>query len=420
MIIPAAVVKVVGFKNSEGDNKISQQCLPDSTVLRAQIDTGATIDIRMCSTDSSFSTSLCDCLHAKTLGTIKKDAVSKAMKDLAFTDDERILSHVRNRAAQLKQEGLKDAAAKQKAYEEAAFDIIRKKRQIKAASILRFAIASDGKGNFTSKSLQVVSDANGVKKWGSGGIYYFAQNENVLPIEIVPSGQYLRVQTDKLISAAQIHFLISHAIRTANAGEERGQKLHMLRFIENQTMQPFFLNICRQINNLYARNKEGVNTRDICGLYCAMLSDLDVYLRNNPREYGNFKCILPIFYTMDDLTDSIMVIGEQGASPLQRLPESLVDLNFSKENPDVKNRLKEFLKNVLINLCNQQLFKIHGTYHFAAPNIFGESESWGFMTNNVAGHNFVLSAQDTRKWFDMAVGFLNEIKQSAPAHRPSF
>ncbi|MGB2552856.1 hypothetical protein ACPF04_06710 [Campylobacter sp. MOP51] len=409
MIVPAVVLKVIGFKNGV-NGRISPECQTNSNIIHAQLDTGHTIDISMLSTNPSFSTSLFDFLAAKSEGTIKANAVAKATSELVFATD--LSPNVQADIARLKQNGVKDQEARKQAFNNEAERLIREKRRIKAASILRFAVASNGKGEYNSKSLQVSKDDKGNYKWGNGGVYFFAQNENHLPIEITPSGSYIQINTGKLITAAQIHFLIAHSIRTAKACIDKGQKPFLIKLLPMRGMSKDFARISSNIANLIDRNKDGALPPDVVAdAYCTALEELDALLYNDRLQCKFFKCKLPIFYNKDDLINAIMVVGEQGSSPLQRLTSSLVDLNFSLENPDIKERAREFVKNAICNLPEDKSYKIHAIYNFMAPTILGESDSWGFMINNISSSNFVLSLTDTKFLYESVAQYINSIKQ---------
>ena len=80
----------------------------------------------------------------------------------------------------------------------------------------------------------------------------------------------------------------------------------------------------------------------------------------------------------------------------------IINLNFNTENPDTKKVLKEeILKNYIQPLLNFEYNpKLLMTYNLISPNIFGESDSWGFMLNNLDFSKLTLGIDDQRKIID--------------------
>ena len=117
--------------------------------------------------------------------------------------------------------------------------------------------------------------------------------------------------------------------------------------------------------------------------------------------------------TYDDFSKLLNTAGEHGGfSPLKTLSRSLVDLNFGNENPDIKSNAKTYIDNWLQDFENT-IFrngKVLSVLTFPAPTIFGESQSWGFIQNNIASDKFTLSYEKTKALFFEIQNYVSSLK----------
>ena len=74
MIIPAAVVKIIGFKN--GNGKITDECQDDSNIVKVQLDNLNTIEISLLPTNKSYNGTLKSFIDFKANSIIKQSEVT--------------------------------------------------------------------------------------------------------------------------------------------------------------------------------------------------------------------------------------------------------------------------------------------------------------------------------------------------------
>ena len=138
--------------------------------------------------------------------------------------------------------------------------------------------------------------------------------------------------------------------------------------------------------------------------------------RVNRAYCAEFKATLPMVLTYDDFSKLLNTAGEHGGfSPLKTLSRSLVDLNFSTENPEIKDAAKIYIDNWMQDFENTVFKngKVLSVLTFPAPTIFGESESWGFLQNNISSDKFTLSYDKTKSLFSEIKSYVNSLKGMA-------
>jgi len=377
MIYPAVVMKVVGFINPEGG--IEKKPLADSNLVRVVLDNGNLVDIDFLSNDNELS-SLKDYLYNKALSNLKSDKIKSASSDLVFNADNIYSQMIEEEKAKLNG----DKKAMQKAIEIVAKKIMFNNALIQSASVFRAALAcgNDNTQRCTSKSIYVKQDNEGKKQYSNSGIYAHASLENQIPIEISNirknTGEhigYMRVVTSDLINSKQIDYLLDHIYRTLE------KSTFLPEFIFNNKMSPAFIQTAREFNSI-KQNKENPNIDRAKELIVILKNNLSV----NRRDYAGFKVALPFLIPFEDFKKSVMSENnEKGKSPVQIFRDGLINLNFSKENPNTKQMLKKHIleKYFMPMLSGNLDLKLLAVYNIVAPNILGESDSWGFMVNNI-------------------------------------
>jgi len=425
MIIPAIIVKIIGFKTSE-NSEVSPYPIEGGNILRVQIDTGAVIDIKMNSTDKEFSESLKDFIESKTKSIVKKTEIKSASSDILLDEEnyfEKELEEVKNELLQNNPE-LSGKKLKKEASDIVANRIVFQKRLIKQKSILRIPLAisngNNGTPYYNSRSIQVIREENGDKKFGNGGIYSFAQTTNIVPLEITPIYNrqgafvgYFKVETGLLITGEQISFLIKHTIRTVKKVTSNNKKPFLINTIINKSTPNHISSLLIEINKIERLNRDSkgvVLEQSIYDRYIELLTNLESLLISNPRDYRYFKSNIPLLLEQKFIKKAILEIdSEKGKSPLQTMSNAIPAINFSKENPNIKNAISKEIDNYLLQVTNGLIqCKLLATMSFPAPDIFNESESWGFLLNNIDTSKLTLSYRDSEN----LLSYLNDFNMN--------
>ena len=417
MIVPAATVKVIGFKKNVNDSEVFVGCQDNTSVMRFQLDNNSVVDVPIISTDKSFSANLKDFLESKLKGVTKSSEISKYVNELMFamTDTENVglQRQIENEKKRIKNNNpnIQNQALVKQALNAVALNQIQEKRRISATSIIRVPLALDKDGKITnSRAMQVATNKDGNKEWGRGGLYYVAQAGNNLPIEITPIKNregafigYFKIETSNLINSTQILNFLDHCIRTVRKLTSDGKKPFLAQLmVYNPWSKPvdkWYVQAVNDANQIERNNKEiknGSLPPQEYERYINILEFIKTNLQKAPQTYKNFKAAIPLLLTSSDVKAMIYNVGEGGKSPLQRLSQSLVDLNFSRENPDVKNVGKNFLRNIVGDIHEgRNSFRMLTTMDFPALDPFGKSDAWGFMANNISSAKLNLSFNDT-------------------------
>lgn len=428
MIIPAGVMKIVGFKanaNSETVPLPTEGC----NIVKVQLDNGQIIEINVFSNDKVFSNSLKDFLISKTNSVIKESEINLGSLDIITDEHERFKPLIEAKIAEISQEkpGLTNKKYEQLAAAAVAQDIIFNKRYIKQRSIIKLPIAigtsQDGGNYYTSRSIQVEANEKGEKSFGRGGIYYFAQTENAIPIEITPIKNkegifvgYFKVTTGKLINSEQINFLIDHAIRTVTVLLTQNKKPFLLQLIKNDVAQQIpsnLYNLFKKLNDIDKINRESsvLLGAEVYENYKVCLNEIKELMIANPTYYKFFKASLPLVVTEDKLKGFISKVDAQaGKSSLQKMAVAITSLNFSKENPNIKQAVTKSVEDFISKMATGEVnFKLLSNFNLAAPNIFGESDTWGYPVDNIASSKFTLSYNDTYALIQQAYSLVDQI-----------
>lgn len=428
MIIPAGVMKIVGFKanaNSETVPLPTEGC----NIVKVQLDNGQIIEINVFSNDKVFSNSLKDFLISKTNSVIKESEINLGSLDIITDEHERFKPLIEAKIAEISKEkpGLTNKKYEQLAAAAVAQDIIFNKRYIKQRSIIKLPIAigtsQDGGNYYTSRSIQVEANEKGEKSFGRGGIYYFAQTENAIPIEITPIKNkegifvgYFKVTTGKLINSEQINFLIDHAIRTVTVLLTQNKKPFLLQLIKNDVAQQIpsnLYNLFKKLNDIDKINRESsvLLGAEVYENYKVCLNEIKELMIANPTYYKFFKASLPLVVTEDKLKGFISKVDAQaGKSSLQKMAVAITSLNFSKENPNIKQAVTKSVEDFISKMATGEVnFKLLSNFNLAAPNIFGESDTWGYPVDNIASSKFTLSYNDTYALIQQAYSLVDQI-----------
>ena len=394
MIYPAVVMKIIGFVNE--DNSISKQPIENSNKVRVLLDNGSKVDIDFLSNDSELK-SLKDYLDNKTNQNLKSDKIKSASADIMFSDSDKFTDKINQIESELG--NIKNA--KKIAIERVATEALKEKVSIGSASVFRSAIAcNDNMSSCNSKSIYVSENEKGVKQYSNSGIYAHATLPNQIPIELSfirkGSGEfigYLKLTTSSLINANQINYLLDHTIRTLE------KYSFVPNFVINNKMSDTMRLLCLTINDI-KRNKQNPNIP----LAIETLNLIKANLEANRLDYASFIMELPMLLPIEDFKNGVFTVAaDKGKSPIQIFRDALVNTNFSQENPDIKKNLKtQILRNYLEPMINGERYdlKLLCVYNIVAPNIFNESESYGFMKNNIDMSKLTFGVESIRKIHD--------------------
>ena len=416
MIIPAAVIKVIGFKENE-NSQITDECQENSAIARVQLDNLKAIDIGLLPTNPKHTASLKSFIEFKANSIMKQSEVTKAVSEIMFSNNPKVEQAIQEQMAHSKD--------KKEAITFLAKKAIYKKRLIQKTSIIRIPVAEserNGVFSYNSKCLHVKSNTDQSLTWGTSGVYYQAQTSNHIPIELCDAAKgYIRVKSSDLISFEQIKSLLEHSIRTIDKCLSEGKPPFLLGFDRPKNQNSPYAAIATALFNMREFERAAKKTNTVVPLnfyedYKGHLRNMINLFRVNRAYCAEFKATLPMVLTYDDFSKLLNTAGEHGGfSPLKTLSRSLVDLNFSTENPEIKDAAKIYIDNWMQDFENTVFKngKVLSVLTFPAPTIFGESESWGFLQNNISSDKFTLSYDKTKSLFSEIKSYVNSLKGMA-------
>jgi len=390
MIYPALVAKSFGFIQQSGNSPTKSA--GDSSVMRVQFDNGEIADVSFLPTDKDLS-SLGDYINVKATRAVKENKVKTLMSELMFSSDPLHAEYISKEEQQFQGK----PNAKQLAVESLARKVIFQKNLIRPASIIRCAFAQDKSGGYNSKSIYVEEDSNtGEKQYSNAGIYSHALLDNQIPIEIkhIRKGNrdhvgYLSIQTSLLISKGQVFAIIDHLIRTL----EKKMFFPTIQPTQDLTQE------VRALSSVLSSAKEQKNSQEAISI----LQNLKNLLNLDKRHFKGLSLSLPFLITLEDFKTRISQVEEnKGKSPVQAFRDALVNLNFSKENPDAKKDIKRFLlTNFLLPMIKGGIdLGLQAVYNLPPATIDKKSSSWGFMVNNVDFKKLTFSKDSQLQMFE--------------------
>lgn len=419
MLNPAAVVKIVSFKDTLG--RRFPEANETTNIMEVQLDSGNVIDVLITSNDKDYNNKLAEFLNFKTMSIIKSSEIKKASLDIMLNLDRIDNVKLQNRINFLMNEGIPNGQmgpkklsakdAKNEAVKELATEMVIEKRKIKASSIVRMPIGVGRNNNYTSRFIMVKKGASGMNEYATNGLYSFAQTSNHIPLEIKALKKrdgsftgFFKVLTAKTINASQIKFLINHSIRTVTQMVSDNKKPFLLKIMRQNDPKLVFpdqySNLARQLNAFEEKNrvlKDGalLSGEEYAHYVCLMESFLNL-MEDNKSWYKFFKASVPIVVDSKYMEKAILNRESSSSSPLQNLPNSMVMLNYNTSNPNIKEGIKGVVFNKIKDFYsganNMTIFTV---IHFIAPDIFDEIDTWGFPINNIDLMKMNLSYNDT-------------------------
>jgi len=407
MLYPALVMKLIQFKNK--NNETSFVPAEGFNIIQAQLDTGEIIDIDIFSNDKEMN-SLFQYLDNKGSQGVKENKAKSLALDLVFNPDNQYAERIKKIEDYLLSKGTPQSKVKQEASMLFVKKLLKENSTIKSTSIFRMALA-EGNGKYNSRSIYVKNNDKGEKIYSTSGIYNHAQLENQIPIELSyiynsenqPIG-FVKVVTSDLINSNQINFILNHVIRTIEKSINESSKAFMPTFVFTSGISNELKNLYTQFNNISQLNRKSETVLDInqYTLSINILKSMLNHFYQNRSDYKYFKMELPMLIKNEKFANGLKTVGEHGKSPFQVLREALINLNFSKENPEVKKMLKDKLLNLFfMPIINAQYNpKMLSVYNIPAANLLGESDSWGFMVDNVDFSKLTLGKKEIENMYN--------------------
>jgi hypothetical protein len=411
VILPAVIVRIVGFLNKE-NNSISDTPQEGGLIL-CYSDAGKAMVLSLTSNKKDLSLEdIKKYFENKMKSTVKSDDIKKLTSDLMFDENFEILLE-----DELKKQNFNDNKEKIQFKKDfslkRAKEIIQEKRTIKGGSIIKTVIdIPDKKMNyyqFKSQKIPLIRSRalifDDAGKPTSTGLYYFSQLDNILPISIKPVFNrnqeplgFFRLQLSALASLDHYIYLHNHIVSTITKNLDTKIYLTSVNYdYDVLKSKPTILNIIKTINNL-AKNKDITKEQGL-----EYINQLNLLLEHIK---ANRKLILSIYLGLNLKMDvnNLRSIITSDTNPFMNLKNVVVNLGFSKEDPEIKNILKEYVsKKIDLMLSGVIDFELLTTY-FIMP------DTWGFMTNNIQVNNFILSARDTRILILELTRELNDLK----------
>ncbi len=418
MIIPAFTFRISGFIK---DNNLFDTP-QEGGLLLAYSDSGKPVIIELVS--NKKETTLNDIeayLENKKQSVIKDKEISAVAGELSYiTDFEIELEEAVERfketitipdglskedEAKYKRKAVLDY--KKKYSNDKAVEIVNERRRIKGGTIIKAVIDTpmdlkfekiEFKGieipKIRSKSLIFIDDAP-----SATGFYFYSQTDNALPICISPvfnkDGEALNffsVSLSKMATLGHFNFLVEHIKRSVNKQINENSSIHVPRInydYEKIKADRDLLSLLKEFRDI-AQNKN--LTIEDGKRYLEKLELIKEKINKNPKLIIYVNLVFNMLLNKNDIKSLI----DTKSNPMVNLSKSFVNLNFSKENPDVKNKLSLITKNIIDEMLRgERECSINAIYHTPALRLDEVPTSWGFMTNNIQSESFVLSSKDT-------------------------
>jgi len=409
MIIPATTFQIIGFINEQ--TQTIEKNIQQGGKVFCYSDKGNPLVLNLTSNKKDITLAEMELfLTNKRDSVIKKKELDSVAGELEYIESFEI--ELDEAIEKFKEENPEHERAALVAFKkefknEKALEIVREINHIGPGSVIRVVIDLPNTGavkKYTFKnnaynlvrSRSIIFDQEGLPS--TSGFYYYAQRKNIMPISIKPifnkekqSLNLFSVALSKLANMAHYNHIIEHMIRSINKAikEEGKAYLPSVQYDYDKTKGTDAMPLVKAITDLQKKKEVGAEDAD---KFIEALNNLKDFVNANPR----FRFIIqPSFNLL--LTHAFMTAAKDDSkSPFSNLVKSFVNLNFSKENPDEKASKKAILSNYLAQLSKGDIpGEIICTYNTPSLKISEESDSWGFMPNNVQVDQMILSSVDS-------------------------
>ena len=410
MIISAVVVKILGFLDISSRPISISENPQEGNLLLVLSDSGKKLCLRL--TGSKSKTSLDDVnryFENKIQSVIKQKEIDLAAAELEYVEEfEDLLEDaIENFKESFDGKPARDDLKKfKKEWKTAkASEIVYERRRFKKGSIIRVATSFGNKKEFAIfdkmrlpiiESRCIIFDKDGEPS--TTGLYYFSQTDNQLPITINPifnsnkeAIELFSLTLSPVANLGHVELLISHLYRTFDVSMEKNGKAYLNRIAYNfnelkEHKEEF--EIVGKFNE-FAKKKE-LTTKEDINEAKKRLEDVLNCMRLNPDSTSYIHISLNLLLTPEYFN------GIELNSPLAKLKDSLINLNFSSYNPEDKNELKSMVAGEVSKLFNGLVdSKINAIYSTPALKLDEEIKSWGFMSDNVQQSSFILNSRST-------------------------
>jgi len=418
MIIPSTACRILGFLDKE--NKITEDITTKVLVKNSDNQVYA-LSLKSNLEETSDET-VKVWLKNKAKKSIKNSEVAYIASELEFLDgfEDELKEHTSSltdkRAIKRAEKEFKDAYARK---------ILIERKTIKKDAVVSLAVAkpTPDKTKYIKigskeypiyESLCLLFDKDGNPT--TTGIYLLSYDASTLPMEVKaavkdhkPMG-FVTEQVDRFLATNNHYlFILKHHIRTMDKTMTDNKKSYPLYIgyskskKAKEVLAPI-VSTLEYLINIKKTFKQGIEDETILAEYKDNLLKLYTFLQENERAY------VFIFISLSIFIDDLLVKDLEGKeSFFSKVPDTIVMLNFRNESPEIKKELTKTAYNFLLQIAKgERIGKVNGAYHTALIAPDGESESWGYMQNNLG--KFVLSMADTEVLYWILVEKANNLK----------
>jgi len=410
MIIPAAIFRIVGFINKTAQTLENE--VQEGGLVFCYSDQGNPLILKLES--NKKETTLEDLkkyLINKRDSVIKQKEIDSVAGELDYIEDFEI--ELEDAIEKFKEENGNDRKAvlkfKKEYKNEKAKEIVYKRRTIGPGSVIKVVISlseeKQQKEMFKGieynliKSRCIIFDQENEPT--TTGLYFYAQTPNAIPVSIKPifnkEGEALnlfKISLSKVATIEHFNHLIDHMIRSVSRFIEAEENAFLPR-LEYNYEKVKSLEIFKTIKKITELTKKKEVSYQEASKFIEYLLDIKIFVNKNKKYMlfiePVFNLLVPVSYFDEALKKT---------SPLAKIKDTFVNLNFSKENPEEKSDKKKKIEKILKDISNgNRKSEIIGIYNTPALKISEPSDSWGFILNNLQEDSLVLSSIDTFKLF---------------------
>lgn len=418
MIIPAAVFRIVGFLKK--DTETLENEVQEGGLVFCYSDAGKPLILQLESNKANVTLDeIKTYLENKRNSVLKQKEVDAVAGELDYLEDFEVeLEEAMENFSKENPSADKKAQLQfKKEYKnKKATEIVTARRTISKNTIIRTVIDLPNTGapkTYKFKGIEfplirsrcIIFDNEG--KPSTSGLYYFSQTPNAIPISIKPvfnkeneAINLFAISLSKVATLDHFNYLIDHIVRSVNKFVEKNTNAFIPNLSYNYDEVKKDQELISKIKKIteLAKKKEVAPEEGL--QFIDALWDLKEYVNKNPKLILHVQ---PVFNLM--LSPEYMKNALNEVSPFSNIEKSFVSLNFSKENPDQKTKKKEIVSSFIKELANgENKGEVITIYHTPAIKLSEESESWGFMNNNVQMEQMILSYNDTYNLYQELAG----------------
>lgn len=426
MILPSAVVKIIGFVDESG--VVHKKPISGSNNVKTQLDNGRVVIIGHYSGNKNFN-SLHDYLHNKADLGVKADKVRSLVGDILLDDSGLTDSMLDKATASLQQQNtnLSGKALQKEAAGIVAGKILKNRQLVQSSAVVRSAIAfSDDYQNVNVKSIYT-KFKDGKLTYDTSGIYSQAMLPTHIPVEIEAivgnDGVFcnlFKMTTSSLIRGAQCNSILEHCFRTIQHSiPQNNMPLNSPVYLPYIMNQQNFPPMAKRMNDISKINsklpKDTFLDINLVLEFQNLLSEFIQLFKQNASYYKFFKIQIPLLMDTSKYVDGMKYINPNGGkSPIQMFRNAAVNMNFSKESTATKDMLKQYILDEFLSKMATGLYrpKLLLTYNIAGNEILGEGISWGFMYQNIDFSKITLGIDDSMFIIESTSQYLDMLKQT--------